>query len=228
MGRGRDSRVPSKRGFGDDFGRQDDFRPATPSYDRPRGPGGPPSRAPSTGPEVDATVKWYNPEKGFGFVELGDGSGDAFVHVRAVEAAGHTALEPGTKLSVRVGQGQKGAQVTEISSVDTSTAQPSAPRGDSFRGPPRAGGGGFRPAAPARPRYEASGPTEERVGQVKWYNPEKGFGFVAMEDGGKDVFLHRSVLSQAGLSDIDDGQRVRMSVVQGQKGPEASSVELLG
>jgi CspA family cold shock protein len=173
---------------------------------------------------VEATVKWYNPEKGFGFVELADGSGDAFVHVRAVEAAGHTALDPGTRLSVRVGQGQKGAQVTEISSVDTSTAQPSAPR-DPFRGPrpgagPRAGG--------APRRNEPSGPTEERTGQVKWYNPEKGFGFVAMEDGGKDVFLHRSVLSQAGLSDIDDGQRVRMNVVQGQKGPEASSVEILG
>ena len=170
-------------------------------------------------------MKWYNPDKGFGFVELGDGSGDAFVHVRAVEAAGHSSLDPGTKLVVKVGQGQKGAQVTEISSVDTSTAQPGGPPRDSMRGPRP---GAPRPSMAPRRSFENSGPSEERMGQVKWYNPEKGFGFVAMEDGGKDVFLHRSVLSQAGLSDIEDGQRVRMGVVQGQKGPEASSVELIG
>ena len=220
--------MPSKRGFGDEhFGRgPDEYRPPASPYDRPRSPGGPPSRTPSSGPEVDATVKWYNPDKGFGFVELGDGSGDAFVHVRAVEAAGHTSLDPGTKLVVRVGQGQKGAQVTEISSVDTSTAQPGGPPRDRFGSSPRPAGP--RPGMAPRRSYESSGPSEERMGQVKWYNPEKGFGFVQMEDGGKDVFLHRSVLSQAGLTDIEDGQRVRMGVVQGQKGPEASSVEIIG
>ena len=70
-----------------------------------------------------------------GFVELTDGSGEAFLHISIVEAAGHTALESGTTLTVRVGQGAKGPQITEITNVDTSTAEPS-------RGPPRFGGGG--------------------------------------------------------------------------------------
>ena len=86
-----------------------------------------------TGPERQAKVKWFNGEKGFGFVELTDGTGEAFLHISVVEAAGHTALEPGTTLTTRVGQGQKGPQITEITAVDASTAE--APRG-------RPGGGG--------------------------------------------------------------------------------------
>jgi CspA family cold shock protein len=73
-------------------------------------------------------VKWFNAEKGFGFVEFTDGSGEAFLHISAVERAGHSALEPGTTLIVRTGQGQKGPQVAEITSVDASTAEPEAPR----------------------------------------------------------------------------------------------------
>jgi cold shock CspA family protein len=77
-----------------------------------------------TGPERQATVKWFSGEKGFGFVELTDGSGEAFLHISVVEAAGHAALEPGTTLTVRVGEGPKGPQITEITAVDSSTAEP--------------------------------------------------------------------------------------------------------
>jgi CspA family cold shock protein len=73
--------------------------------------------------EAEARVRWFNPEKGFGFVELTDGSGEAFLHVRQVEAAGHSTLPSGTTLVVQVGPGQKGVQVTEIVSVDLSTAE---------------------------------------------------------------------------------------------------------
>src|SRR5215510_14684186 len=75
-----------------------------------------------SGPGTLARVKWFNHEKGFGFVELVDGSGDAFLHVRQVEAAGRTALDAGVTLTVRVGAGQKGAQVTEILEIDEAAA----------------------------------------------------------------------------------------------------------
>lgn len=198
---------------------------------------------PMGGPPVDATVKWFNPEKGFGFVEVEDGSGDAFLHIRAVEAAGHAELQPGTRLQVRTAQGQKGPQVTEVISVDTSTAQAPAPRSGGFGGggggfgggdrggfgggpggmrrPPRAGGFG---AGGGGPRH--SGPTTELMGTVKWYNPTKGFGFIVAEDGGKDVFIHRSVLMRANLPDLVEGQPVRMGVVDGMKGREAATIEL--
>jgi CspA family cold shock protein len=185
MGRGNDNR-DRRRGRGDqgfDPWGGGDFAPPPSSFDRPRTPrpgfgSGP---AASSGPETEAKVKWFNAEKGFGFVEMTDGSGEAFLHIRPVEAAGYSALEPGTTLVVRTGQGQKGPQVTEVVSVDTSTAQPEAPR----RGPrPSFGGGGgsygggnsYGGAAPRdrgfAPRSQPveSGPPDTE-GTVKWYDP---------------------------------------------------------
>jgi CspA family cold shock protein len=59
------------------------------------------------------------------------------------------------------------------------------------------------------------------------YNAEKGFGFVAQDDGGKDVFIHATTLQRGGLKELSEGQRVRMQITQGQKGLEARSIELL-
>lgn len=235
MGRGKEFRDSNRRGFDNDFGQ------GQPDYYEPRAErssfGGQPSMPPrfSDGPEADAVVKWFNPEKGFGFVELGDGSGDAFLHIRAVQAAGFEEFLPGTKLTVRTAQGQKGPQVTEVLTADTSTAQarpaPRSPGGfgggggrfgdsDGFgaRRPPRPAGGFGGPARP-------TGPTVELNGTVKWYNPTKGFGFIMAEDGGKDVFIHRSVLMRANIPDLVEGQQVRMGVVDGQKGREAATIE---
>ena len=254
MGRGRDFRGPQKRGF-DESGepRWPDQAPPSGGYGGGGFGGGGggfggggfdrgPSRgaAPvASGPERDATVKWFNKEKGFGFVELGDGSGDAFLHIRAVEAAGHDDLMPGTRLTVTTAQGQKGPQVTSVTSVDTSTAEAPAPRrefrprtggygagaggyGDRDRGGYGGGGGGYGGGGGGG-RF-ASGPSVEMSGTVKWYDPAKGFGFVSVNDGGKDVFVHRSALSRAGLDSLAEGQQVTLGVVEGQKGREASSI----
>jgi CspA family cold shock protein len=160
------------------------------------------------GPTLSASVKWFNPEKGFGFVAMGDGSGDAFLHSAVLRRAGHEQVEEGTTLEVRVGPGQKGLQVTEVVSVDTSTAAPSR---------------GARPAsAPRGDRQAASGPAVDTTGTVKWFNPTKGFGFIAPEDGSKDIFVHMSVLGS--LRTLNEGQVVRVQVRQGAKGPEASAV----
>src|SRR3954464_7864015 len=156
MNRNRDFRGPRGRGGRDDFGPsgrdsygsppgRDDFGPRR-SFDSPQPGWGEAPRTPvASGPPQDATVKWFNPEKGFGFVEMADGSGDAFLHVRVVETAGQTEMQPGTKLVIRTAQGQKGPQVTEILEVDASTAEPARPRfgggGGGFGG--GGGGGGF-------------------------------------------------------------------------------------
>ena len=65
------------------------------------------------------------------------------------------------------------------------------------------------------------GTDEECLGSVNWYNVEKGLGFVAQDCGGKDVFVHATTLDRSGLSELPGGQRVRMQMSQGQKGPEA-------
>src|ERR687894_200765 len=220
MSRGRDFREPRRRDFGDDF-----TKPGRDPFPSPMPDPRPGPR--SSGPEIDAVVKWFNPQKGFGFAELGDGSGDAFLHVRAVEAAGYRELEPGTRLTVRVAQGQKGPQVTEITSVDTSTATPGGgPRGGGPGGPGRGPMQGQPRRSPYQSEPRDQGPAQEISGTVKWYNPAKGFGFIAAEDQGKDVFVHRSVLERAGIPDLQEGQRVQISVVQSQKGREATSIDL--
>src|SRR6185436_10149592 len=71
---------------------------------------------------VEASVKWFNADKGYGFVTVVGGS-DAFLPARALEAAGHSSVPDGARLKVRIGQGPKGPQVTEVIDVDASTAQ---------------------------------------------------------------------------------------------------------
>jgi cold shock protein len=56
------------------------------------------------------------------------------------------------------------------------------------------------------------------VGTVKWFNPQKGFGFIQPQDGGKDVFVHISAVEQAGLSTLNDGQQISFDLEQGRQG----------
>jgi len=206
--RDRNFRQPRRRDFDDDsydphlreFGSSPRFTP--PRFDA----------APS-GPPVRAVVKWFKPERGFGFVELSDGSGDAFLHASVLERNGITAVQPGETLEIRVSPGQKGPQVTEVLSVDSSTATPAAARRSGF---PTAG----------RPSYETSEVAVEEAGTVKWFNAQKGFGFIVREGGGKDAFVHASVLERSGIGTLNEGQRVLVDIAEGRKGPEAVRVRL--
>jgi CspA family cold shock protein len=62
------------------------------------------------------------------------------------------------------------------------------------------------------------------TGTVKWFNAEKGFGFIAPDGGGADVFVHFSAISGSGYKSLDEGQKVTFEVTQGQKGPQADKV----
>ena len=127
MSKGKDFRAPRKRGFDDDGP-----MPYEPKTRTPRAFGGAPdggfggarrwacaTSAPATGPTIDAVVKWFKADKGYGFVELANGQGDAFLHANALHASGHDSVPAGAKLKVLVGAGAKGAQVTRVMEVDT-------------------------------------------------------------------------------------------------------------
>lgn len=221
----RSSFSPRRGGFDRDFGSQPSYFDNSGGFGAPRsggfgggqrrpsrGGGGGPQVA-ATGPEISATVKWFNTERGFGFVGLSDGSGDVFLHANTLNEAGHSDPAPGTTLVVRIGQGPKGRQVAEIISLDNSTAEPAG-----FEPQQRA------PRPQQQPRFSPEpdmSSAEDVRGTVKWYNSTKGFGFITPDDGGKDIFVHASALGRSGLETLMDGQVTNMKVIQGRKGPEA-------
>jgi CspA family cold shock protein len=65
------------------------------------------------------------------------------------------------------------------------------------------------------------------TGKVKWFNAEKGFGFIAVEGGGPDVFVHYSAIQADGYRSLDEDQAVEFEITQGQKGPQADQVRIL-
>jgi cold shock protein len=64
-------------------------------------------------------------------------------------------------------------------------------------------------------------------GTVKWFNGEKGFGFITQDDGGADVFAHYSAISASGFRNLEENQRVEFDITQGPKGPQAASIRAL-
>lgn len=105
-------------------------------------------------------------------------------------------------------QARKVPQVSELVEVDKSTA--TVRRTNSAKHPSEGTGGGQRPS--------------RMTGTVKWYSPEKRFGFVAIEGGQREVFVHATALR--GLANLTEGQRVALEVIEGRKGLEALSVSL--
>ncbi|MFG1928299.1 cold-shock protein [Cryptosporangium sp. NPDC048952] len=65
------------------------------------------------------------------------------------------------------------------------------------------------------------------TGTVKWFNAEKGYGFIAPDGGGPDVFAHYSAIQTQGYKELADGQQVEFDVTQGQKGPQAANIRPL-
>ena len=170
------------------------------------------------GAAVVATVKWFNPVKGFGFLVPDDGSPDVFCHASAVRDAGYNTLLEGATVTCEVVEGGRGPAVSSIVSVDASTAIVE-PRGrvelDRVR--------------PGRRwvRNVPAGPAEERSGLVKFYNAARGYGFVVPDDGGPDVFVPGIVLNRAGLGGLETGQRMSVMVEQGKRGLQATDIEII-
>jgi CspA family cold shock protein len=161
---------------------------------------------PAPGRRVDATVKWFNYSKGFGFVTLSDGTQDAFLPMAILRRAGYEDVREGSLITCEVSAGAKGPLVTNVLSIDASTAVERQ-------------AGGFDRRLPR--------PSTTMEGTVKWFEPEKGYGFISPDGGGKDVFIHITALRRSGVNALDPGQRVQVDVVDGKKGLEADRITVI-
>jgi CspA family cold shock protein len=184
----------------------------------------------SDGERVKGTVKWFNATKGFGFITPSDGTPDVFLHLSVLRDAGYQDLQPGTTVLCDAARRQKGLQVIRVLEVDVSTAEDT----------PQQQNGGFRPERSDRGGYDRGdrggfdrapgrdvGPGGSFVGAtVKWFNPDKGYGFVSQSDNARDVFIHMVTLRRSGVANLEAGQTVQVRIAEGPKGPQATEIRL--
>ena len=156
----------------------------------------------SDGETVEAAVKWFNATKGYGFVALSDGRGDAFLHLKTLRATGRQTLPSGARIRVVARAGARGAEVVRVVEVDAGSAVERPSRRSVFD-----------PSA-----------AFDLTGKVKWFDDARGFGFVAGDDFGRDVFVHSTTLGACGVRDLFEGQAVSMRVVETPKGREAIAI----
>jgi cold shock protein len=171
-------------------------------------------------------VKFFNGQKGFGFIQCDDQPDDVFVHISAVEQAGLTGLAEGQPLEFTlVDRGGKVSATDLIIEGDPIPVPERAPRpersggfdrgGDrgGFRGGDRGGFGGGDRGGPQR---ELTG--ERANGTVKFFNDMKGFGFIQRDDGGEDVFVHISSLERSGLGPVTQNDRLSFDIESDRRG----------
>ncbi len=155
-------------------------------------------------PPVTTHLKWFNVPKGFGFVVPEDRAVDAFLHITTLQKTGLHAVGEGAVLECKIDYGPKGAIVTEITEVIEEGVLPESMEPEAF---------------------------DEKndailKGTVKWYKPDKGFGFIVPEDGMKDVFVHKTCLDRHGIGTLMTGQKVKIAVRPVDKGRETLKIEI--
>ena len=193
-------------GGGDRFGGGDRGGPGG-GFGGPRGGGGGrgggfnrmPAQVVGTG---KGTVKFFNGQKGFGFIQQESGGEDVFVHISAVERAGLEGLAEGQELEFNlVDRGGK-VSAQDLQIVGEAIAVPQA-------GPPK---------------RELTG--DKATGTVKFFNSMKGFGFLVRDDGQPDAFVHISAVERSGLSEINEGDRFEFDLEVDRRG-KYSAVNLV-
>ncbi|AQT42775.1 cold-shock DNA-binding protein family [Bartonella apihabitans] len=156
--------------------------------------------------EISGSIKWFDVSKGYGFI-VPDIAGvpDILLHVTVMRRDGfHTALE-GARVVCMVKKGERGLQCIQVKSIDLSTAvHPSE--------------------LPARTHIVVTPESGLERAIVKWFNREKGFGFLTRGEGTEDIFIHMETLRRFGLAELRPGQVVLVRYGRGEKGLMAAEI----
>jgi len=162
--------------------------------------------------EGKGVVKFFNPQKGFGFIVRDDGGEDVFVHISAVEQAGLTDLADGQPLEFTLVD--RGGRISATNLRIEGEPMP-VERGGGGGG--AAGGAG---AGAGGPQRQLTG--EKASGTVKFFNAMKGFGFIQRDDGQPDAFVHISAVERAGMPTLNEGDRVSFEIEVDRRGKYAA------
>jgi cold shock protein len=156
--------------------------------------------------EGKGAVKFFNPQKGFGFIVRDDGGEDVFVHISAVEQAGLTDLADGQPLEFTLVD--RGGRVSATNLRIEGEPMPVE----------RSGGGSS--AGAGGPQRQLTG--EKASGTVKFFNAMKGFGFIQRDDGQPDAFVHISAVERAGIPTLNEGDRLEFELEVDRRGKYAA------
>jgi CspA family cold shock protein len=174
--------------------------------------------------EGTGIVKFFNGQKGFGFVVRDDGGEDVFVHISAVEQAGLTGLAEGQPLGFTLVDRGGRISATDLKidgePMEVTDRGPPRERDAAPGGAPRGGGAGAGGGFGAAPQRQLTG--EKATGTVKFFNAMKGFGFIQRDDGQPDAFVHISAVERGGMTSLNEGDRLEFELEVDRRGKHAA------
>ncbi len=160
---------------------------------------------------IEATVRWYDPRKGYGFLATEHHGADIMIHFSDLDLAKCPYIIQGDRVVCDVSFRNSRLKVLRV--IEVKYASPEKRSLSSF--------------AESQLTPSEHENLEEIEGTVKWYNPQKGYGFVLPHDGRKEIFLHASVVRMAGYTQLEPGLNVLVKILNTERGNEARILTVL-